>query len=86
MQELVLNLLEPARMDMGVELKLEACDPGQLLAGVSEEFRPQAAAKEQTLTLELPKRPLPVTADLTRISQVARNLIGNAIKYTPPGG
>jgi signal transduction histidine kinase/DNA-binding response OmpR family regulator len=86
MQELVLNLLEMARVDMGVALKLESCDLGQLLAGVTDELRPQADAKQQLLSLTLPKMPLPVTADAMRISQVARNLVGNAVKYTPAGG
>ena len=86
MQDLVLNLLEIARMDMGTKLRLELLDLNEVLAMVVEEFRPQAEAKQHTLNLELSCTPVQVTGDKIRLQQVARNLLGNAIKYTPDGG
>jgi len=86
MQDLVLNLLEIARMEMGTKLRLEKIDLNEVLASVVDEFRPQADAKQHTITMELCSAPLQVTGDKIRIQQVARNLLGNAIKYTPNGG
>jgi signal transduction histidine kinase len=34
----------------------------------------------------MPQEPVPVMADMTRLSQVFANLLNNAAKYTPPGG
>jgi signal transduction histidine kinase len=88
MHELVLDLLDLTRVDLGVDLQREPCDVCALLNSVVEEFRPQAEAKGHTLTLrrEGETGALAVTADDSRLRQVARNLIGNAVKYTPPGG
>jgi signal transduction histidine kinase/CheY-like chemotaxis protein len=88
MHELVLDLLDLARVDLGVDLQREPCDVFALLTSVVEEFRPQAEAKGHTLTLrrEGMGGALEATADDSRLRQVARNLIGNAIKYTPSGG
>ncbi|MBL8056545.1 MAG: response regulator [Anaerolineales bacterium] len=84
MHELVQDLLDLARMDLGVQLSLERSDLGHLVAEVADEFRPQAAAKGQTLRLA--GASAEVQADRARLRQVFRNLIGNAIKYTPEGG
>lgn len=86
MHELVINLLEMARMEMGIELDLEDVDIGQLLTAIEDEFRPQAAMKGHQLVLDLAPDAQMVRGDLKRLQQVARNLVGNAIKYTPDGG
>jgi signal transduction histidine kinase/DNA-binding response OmpR family regulator len=86
MQELVVSLLEMARLEMGIELDMHKVDLHALLRQVQDEFQPQAQIKGQVLALELaPETPL-VMGDARRLQQAARNLVGNAIKYTAPGG
>jgi two-component system NtrC family sensor kinase len=86
MQDLVLNLLEIGRMEMGTKLRLENLDLNEVLANVVEEFRPQSDAKGHTVTVGLAEAPVQINGDKIRLQQVARNLLGNAIKYTPNGG
>ena len=86
MRELVQNLLDLAKMDMGLELKQESLDLNTLLAGIANEFQPQAEAKEQSLSLKEAKGKFEVRGDTLQLQQALRNLVGNAIKYTPVGG
>jgi len=94
MHELVQSLLELVRIDLGLGLKMEPCDLGRLLLDVTEEFKPQAADKQQTLTLSLDglagdklrQAGLCVMSDPPQLRRVINNLVSNAIKYTPPGG
>jgi two-component system phosphate regulon sensor histidine kinase PhoR len=86
MQDLVTNLLELARIDLGVELKREPCDVLDLLTGATDELRVQAEMKGQALAFLPPPGRLRIEGDVPRLRQAIHNLIGNAVKYTPPGG
>ncbi len=86
MMELIRDLMDLARIDMGLELRRERLDLRDLVASELEEFRDQAAVKHQTVSLELGTEPVLAEVDLARMLQVLRNLVSNAIKYTPEGG
>jgi len=86
MNELVQNLLQFAKIDMGMELKRESVDLNNLVKEIVDEFQPQAQIKRQTLQLTNGKDELVILADLLQLKQALRNLVGNAIKFTPEKG
>jgi signal transduction histidine kinase len=86
MSELVENMLNLAKMDLGLQPKRDDIDICNLLVQTTEEFKPQLGAKGQRLTIEKAAPDTKVRGDAFQLSQVFHNLIGNAIKYTPNGG
>jgi two-component system phosphate regulon sensor histidine kinase PhoR len=86
MSELVQNMMSLAQMDLEATQKHEAVELGALLSGIADEFTPQATTKEQTLSFDPLPLPAYVNGDLLQLKQLFRNLVGNAIKYSPKGG
>ncbi|HET9107597.1 MAG TPA: CHASE3 domain-containing protein [Steroidobacteraceae bacterium] len=84
---LVNDLLDASRIARGkIELQRTATDLGALIREVAEVERPQAEGAGLRLEASLPAEPLFVDGDPVRLTQVFRNLLQNARKYTEPGG
>ncbi|NIM93673.1 MAG: PAS domain S-box protein [Anaerolineales bacterium] len=86
MNDLIGDVLEISRLDDGiVSADREWTDLVEITTKVIAEQTPLATKKQQTLDLS-GTGTLPVFADSEQISRVIRNLVNNAIKYTPDGG
>jgi two-component system OmpR family sensor kinase len=78
------NLLELARIDEGrVALELADVDLRDLALAAAEAVGALAAAKD--LEVRASGEAAPARADEERLARVIGNLLGNAIKYAPPG-
>jgi signal transduction histidine kinase len=86
MGRLVDGLLDLGRIEAGVGLSLATVQPAVILQEVVQTYRPQAANKQVSLTLDVPDTLAPIEADPTLLRQAVANLVDNAIKYTPPQG
>lgn len=82
---LINDVLDLSRVEAGkVDLRPELTDTAGLLRTVTEEMRPLARQKGLELRLEVPEA-TPLWYDADRVTQVLRNLIGNAVKFTERG-
>ncbi len=88
MRSLVRDFLDAAAMEDGnLQLHTAEHDLGEIARSAVTSLGPVAAAKGQKLALASAPSPLSrVKADGERLRQVFDNLIGNALKFTPPGG
>ncbi|AKJ05997.1 Sensory box histidine kinase [Archangium gephyra] len=87
MSRLIEDLLDVARMEAGPLSISPSPQPTEpLLHAALEAVRLQAQAGQVHLGLEVPGALPPVLADRDRLLQVFSNLLGNALKFTPPGG
>jgi two-component system sensor histidine kinase KdpD len=83
--ELISNLLDMSRIEAGtLRIEIEPIDLHPIIEETATEF--QMMTRDHTIqTLLLPVLP-PVMADPRRARQVLRNLVENAVKYSPNGG
>ena len=86
MSRIVSQLLEIA------ELEAAPCEPEEMIdlrsvcARVVDHISPIAASAGQHLVLSGTKRPVLITGDVDMIFRAIRNLVENAVKFSPSGG
>jgi two-component system sensor histidine kinase GlrK len=83
---LVNSLLDLSRLEAGMSaFHFAKSDLSPLITRTIREIAPLAEAKNMRIDSDIGELP-PVSVDSERILQVLRNLVGNALKFTPPGG
>jgi PAS domain S-box-containing protein len=84
---LVDDLLDVSRITQGsIRLRKEPVELQTILERAVDGTRPLIESRGHQLILELPREPIRLDADPTRLEQVVTNLLNNAAKYTMPGG
>ncbi|HJZ55604.1 MAG TPA: hybrid sensor histidine kinase/response regulator [Gemmataceae bacterium] len=87
MVRLIDDLLDVSRITTG-KLRVEpaATTLREVVEAAAEVSRPVLDQAGVSLTVTLPTRSVPMTADRVRLSQVFSNLLNNAAKFTESGG
>ncbi len=87
LQGIVDDILDLSRIQAGrIELHARPVDPVALAQRAIREAEAAARAGGVELMLEGPPQAFPLQADPERIDVVLDNLLGNAVRHTPPGG
>jgi PAS domain S-box-containing protein len=87
MQRLRQDLLDVASIEAGhLSVVFAATQPRELLEETAAQLAPLAQEKGVALRVDAPDDLPLVRADRDRMLQVLGNLVGNAVKFTPPGG
>ena len=85
LEELFAQLLDLSRLDAGALVPARASVAlGPLLARLAADFAPQANAAG--LALRIVPTQLAVDTDPVLLERILRNLVANAVRYTPAGG
>ena len=87
MERLVKDLLRLARLDAGQEaVELAPCDLDALSRGIVADLEPASSEKCQRVRLEVAPEVRHIVADNAKLHDVLRNLVENAVSYTPEAG
>ena len=86
MERLVKDLLRLARLDAGQETQeLLDCDLVSVLQGVVHELGATLASKGSTVSLQVDPDLRSIVSDPPKLHDVLRNLLENAVNYSPDG-
>jgi signal transduction histidine kinase len=81
------DLLSVSSMELGsLSLNKQVTDLTRMLNEVVSKVRPQIEEKKQTFEVVFPEKMPEPEFDKDKIAALLVNLLGNAVKYTPPGG
>jgi len=87
MERLVKDLLRLARLEAGQEtVELAPCDVAALVGGIAGDFEAAAAAKQQSIEVTVAPDAAMIDTDAAKLHDIVRNLVENAVNYTPAGG
>jgi two-component system phosphate regulon sensor histidine kinase PhoR len=87
MERLVKDLLRLARLDAGQETtEMIECDLNAIIEGVAHELANVIASKETTVEIAMGPDARTITSDPAKLHDVLRNLLENAINYSPEQG
>jgi len=80
------ELMELARLQAGQETrKIAPFDAAAMITELGEAHQPLARERQLFLAVQGPAQ-LPVEGDAEKARRLTKNLLGNALKYTPTGG
>jgi two-component system phosphate regulon sensor histidine kinase PhoR len=86
MERLVKDLLRLARLDARQEvLEMARCDVRQIFSGVIADLTPSIEAKQQHVAIDVPHDATQVDGDPAKLHDIVRNLVENAVNYSPDG-
>jgi two-component system phosphate regulon sensor histidine kinase PhoR len=86
MERLVKDLLRLARLDAGQEtLDIISCDTRNLVQGVMADMTPAADSRHQRIDVSVGPGAETVLGDPAKLHDALRNLVANAITYSPEG-
>ena len=84
--KLVNDILDVARLDSDtMRFDMEKLDPIELLTEIAEDVKPAIINKKLEFRVTVPSILPHILGDKIRLSQVLKNLIGNALKFTDYG-
>ncbi len=86
MTRLLDDLLDVARVTQGkIQLQQDLVDLATTVEDAVAAVQPRIMDRQQDFSWEIADLPLFVRGDATRLEQILVNLLGNAVKYSPPG-
>ncbi len=88
LEALISNILDHSKIEAReTHLNLEWFEPQALVEGLMELVRPQFQQKKLYLRLEaVPDAPARLRSDPDKLSQILKNFLSNAVKFTAAGG
>ncbi len=87
LSRLVEDILSVSQLEIGtMEMHMDSVDMKALLTDGVRDVRGLAEDKQIDIQLVLPPKLEPIHGDRDKLNVVVNNLLGNAIKYTPPNG
>jgi len=81
---LATELLDLSRLDAAVPMRSEPVELGELCRAVAAEFELRARERDVEIAVDPPPGPCWAAGDPGAVARVARILIDNALRYSPP--